>query len=263
MCHFSPFAPLSPLLSPLLSRPYLSPSLRCRIIPLYLSFPSISSLIMLCALCHALLLCLFLLLPFCLRFRLIFSRAGACLRSVSERRKAVEQRWRGRLQLCCGAMKRGPRPGSLEQYKSTNHPGQLTPSASHTHTHTHYGARSHAHKDLKIACVGWKERSSAQTRLTGLAQPENKVCVLSMGSYAWALKLLCHKHAQAVCPCMNTVQRHACMGKLWRNFSTHKYTGKLLMHARVRRHRIKHTCCCWTTNHIMNCVHVETSHTHT
>lgn len=78
----------------------------------------------------------------CLSF---FSWAQARLTSVSEWRKAEEQRWRSRLQLCCGAMKRGPRPGSLEQYKSTNHPGQLTPSASHiytldstvTHSHTH------------------------------------------------------------------------------------------------------------------------------
>ncbi len=85
-------------------------------------------------------------------------------------------------------MKRGPRPGSLEQYKSTNHPGQLTPSASHIHTPCFTLTHSQRSEDCQHRVE--KERSSAQTRLTGLARLENKVCVLSMDSNAWGLKVL-------------------------------------------------------------------------
>lgn len=131
---------------------------------------------------------------------------------VSESRKRLKSRDGEADCSCAAAVKRGPSPGSLEQYKSTNHPGQLTPSSSHIYT---LPIHTWPHKDLRIASSEWKETSSAQTRLARLARLENRVCVLSMdGSFSW-LKVLSHKRARCV-PCMSTLMptvRRECIHK--------------------------------------------------
>lgn len=163
-------------------------------------------------------------------------------------------------------MKRGPRSGSLEQYKSTNHPGQLTPSASHiytldstvTHTHTctctHI--KTHRSEDCQYAVEGVefcpdKTHRSGSARKQRLCFVYGKQCFGAQNAFSQTSTCIVSVLAHT------TVQRHPSM-----------HTHENLRNTGACRLTSTHALlCAENQTHMLmleRTVHVEThAHTHT